>query len=114
MAEDWLTVDMRRRRDDRDELVAELAATMADRRANEWRKDAACRGMSVDPAGMRMWHPERGESTMPAKRICWEQCSVRQQCLEDALATGEKFGIRGGLSERERRLIRRRRRERAA
>jgi WhiB family transcriptional regulator, redox-sensing transcriptional regulator len=34
---------------------------------------------------------------------------VREDCLEYALANGEKFGIWGGLSERERRRIRRRR-----
>jgi WhiB family redox-sensing transcriptional regulator len=32
---------------------------------------------------------------------------VREDCLEYALANGEKFGIWGGLSERERRRIRR-------
>jgi WhiB family redox-sensing transcriptional regulator len=36
-------------------------------------------------------------------------CEVREQCLEYALINGEKFGIWGGLSERERRRIRRQR-----
>jgi WhiB family redox-sensing transcriptional regulator len=34
---------------------------------------------------------------------------VREDCLEYALANGEKFGIWGGMSERERRRIRRQR-----
>ena len=34
-------------------------------------------------------------------------CVVREDCLEYALANGEKFGIWGGMSERERRRIRR-------
>jgi WhiB family redox-sensing transcriptional regulator len=34
---------------------------------------------------------------------------VRGECLEYALANGEKFGIWGGLSERERRRLRRQR-----
>jgi WhiB family redox-sensing transcriptional regulator len=34
---------------------------------------------------------------------------VREDCLEYALANGEKFGIWGGLSERERRRLRRQR-----
>jgi WhiB family redox-sensing transcriptional regulator len=34
---------------------------------------------------------------------------VRESCLEYALANGEKFGIWGGLSERERRRLRRQR-----
>ena len=36
-------------------------------------------------------------------------CEVRVDCLEYALAHGEKFGIWGGLSERERRRVRRQR-----
>ena len=36
-------------------------------------------------------------------------CVVRTECLEYALVNGEKFGIWGGLSERERRRIRRER-----
>ena len=36
-------------------------------------------------------------------------CVVREDCLEYALANGEKFGIWGGLSERERRRLRRQR-----
>jgi WhiB family redox-sensing transcriptional regulator len=34
---------------------------------------------------------------------------VREQCLEYAITHSEKFGIWGGLSERERRRIRRER-----
>ena len=36
-------------------------------------------------------------------------CVVREDCLEFALANGEKFGIWGGMSERERRRLRRQR-----
>ncbi len=36
-------------------------------------------------------------------------CEVRMECLEYALRHGEKFGIWGGMSERERRRIRRQR-----
>ena len=43
-----------------------------------------------------------------AKAICRE-CQVRGDCLEFALRSGEKFGIWGGLSERERRRVRRER-----
>ena len=34
---------------------------------------------------------------------------MRQQCLDYAIEMGEKFGIWGGLSERERRRVRRER-----
>ena len=71
--------------------------------AETWRPDAACR--STDPD---LFFPERGASTKEAKAVC-RGCVVREDCLEYALANGEKFGIWGGLSERERRRIRRQR-----
>jgi WhiB family redox-sensing transcriptional regulator len=46
-------------------------------------------------------------STREAKRVCLS-CDVRQECLEYALAHDERFGIWGGLSERERRRLKRR------
>lgn len=52
--------------------------------------------------------PERGENTRPAKVLC-ATCPVRDVCREVALANGERYGIWGGLSERERRRIRRQR-----
>jgi WhiB family redox-sensing transcriptional regulator len=61
---------------------------------------AECRGTDPD-----LWFPERGEATSPAKEIC-ASCFVREDCLDYALANGEKFGIWGGKSERERRRIR--------
>jgi WhiB family transcriptional regulator, redox-sensing transcriptional regulator len=68
-----------------------------------WQRQANC--MGVDPD---LFFPERGASTREAKEVC-RGCVVREDCLEFALANGEKFGIWGGLSERERRKIRRRR-----
>lgn len=55
-----------------------------------------------------------GEVTR-AKDCCWGRkdgrpCPVREQCLEHALVNDEKFGVWGGLSERERRSIQRRKR----
>jgi len=51
--------------------------------------------------------PEKGGSTREAKRVCLS-CDVRAECLEYALAHDERFGIWGGLSERERRRLKRR------
>jgi WhiB family redox-sensing transcriptional regulator len=68
-----------------------------------WKRQANC--MGVDPD---LFVPERGSSTREAKEVC-RGCVVREDCLEFALENGEKFGIWGGLSERERRRIRRRR-----
>ena len=78
------------------ELVTELRAD-----APEWQNRANC--MGVDP---ELFFPERGASTREAKEVC-RGCVVREDCLEYSLANGEKFGIWGGLSERERRRIRR-------
>jgi WhiB family redox-sensing transcriptional regulator len=47
------------------------------------------------------------EAFFPAKRVCLS-CDVRSECLEYALAHDERFGIWGGLSERERRRLKRR------
>lgn len=68
-----------------------------------WQAKANCLGVDPD-----MFFPERGASTREAKAVC-NGCSVRDDCLEYALVNGEKFGIWGGLSERERRRVRRQR-----
>ena len=69
----------------------------------EWMEEARCRGLDPD-----LFFPERGASTREAKGVC-AGCGVRAECLEYALANGEKFGVWGGASERERRRIRRKR-----
>lgn len=71
--------------------------------SSKWLEKAACAG--VDP---ELFFPGRGESTREARAIC-AGCEVRATCLEHALDAGEKFGIWGGKSERERRRIRRQR-----
>ena len=71
--------------------------------AESWQAFANCLGVDPD-----LFFPERGASTKEAKQGC-QGCVVREDCLEYALANGEKFGIWGGLSERERRRIRRQR-----
>ncbi len=47
-----------------------------------------------------------------AKAIC-VVCEVRQECLEWAIATGQDAGVWGGLSEDERRAVRRARKRQA-
>jgi WhiB family redox-sensing transcriptional regulator len=66
-----------------------------------WMDRANCLG--CDP---ELFFPERCESVVEAKAVC-AGCVVRADCLEFALAIGEKVGIWGGLSERERRRVRR-------
>jgi len=67
----------------------------------DWQERALC--AQTDPEA---FFPEKGGSTREAKRIC-SGCEVRAECLEYALAHDERFGIWGGLSERERRRLRR-------
>ncbi|BDV30054.1 WhiB family transcriptional regulator [Microbacterium terricola] len=67
-----------------------------------WQTDALC--AQTDPEA---FFPEKGGSTRDAKRVC-TTCDVRDQCLEYALQNDERFGIWGGLSERERRKLKRR------
>ena len=64
-----------------------------------WQERALC--AQTDPEA---FFPEKGGSTREAKKVC-VGCEVRSQCLEYALANDERFGIWGGLSERERRRL---------
>jgi WhiB family transcriptional regulator, redox-sensing transcriptional regulator len=66
-----------------------------------WQHEANCLGVDPD-----LFFPERGASTREAKEVC-RGCVVRAECLEYALDNAEKFGIWGGMSERERRRLRR-------
>ena len=78
------------------EVEQELDEEMA------WQERALC--AQTDPEA---FFPEKGGSTREAKRIC-VGCEVKQECLEYALMQDERFGIWGGLSERERRRLKRR------
>ena len=64
-----------------------------------WQDQALC--AQTDPEA---FFPEKGGSTREAKRVC-ASCDVRSECLEYALANDERFGIWGGMSERERRRL---------
>ena len=66
-----------------------------------WTARAACRGVGAD-----VFFTEPGEATRPAKAVCAE-CPVREECLDYALRNGERHGVWGGTSERERRWMRR-------
>jgi len=67
-----------------------------------WQERALC--AETDPES---FFPEKGGSTREAKRVC-TACEVRAECLEYALAHDERFGIWGGMSERERRKLKKR------
>ena len=67
-----------------------------------WQVDALC--AQTDPEA---FFPEKGGSTRDAKKVCGA-CTVKQECLDYALSNDERFGIWGGLSERERRKLKKR------
>jgi WhiB family transcriptional regulator, redox-sensing transcriptional regulator len=79
-------------------VTIESAPATAD---DQWQERALC--AQTDPEA---FFPEKGGSTREAKRICLG-CEVRDVCLDYALANDERFGIWGGLSERERRRLKR-------
>jgi WhiB family redox-sensing transcriptional regulator len=70
-------------------------------RPEDWTLLALCAEVGDD-----FWFPEKGGSTREAKRVC-RSCLVRADCLEYALDNDERFGIWGGMSERERRKVKR-------
>lgn len=82
-------------------LVPDLIDAAAQEADDQWQERALC--AQTDPEA---FFPEKGGSTREAKRICLG-CEVRDSCLEYALANDERFGIWGGLSERERRRLKR-------
>ena len=68
--------------------------------AARWRELAACRGTDLE-----VFFPGRGESAGPARQAC-AVCPVRQPCLDYAITNRIAYGVWGGLTERERRVLR--------
>lgn len=83
--------------------TADLLAALylAQGQDGQWRDAALC--AQTDPEA---FFPDKGGSTRDAKAIC-SRCAVRPECLQAALDNDERFGIWGGLSERERRHLKR-------
>ncbi|MGH9188858.1 MAG: WhiB family transcriptional regulator [Acidimicrobiales bacterium] len=76
-----------------------------ERSISTWRDESACRGMDAN-----IFFPDSDEDAGPARAVC-ATCPVRTECLDFALATRQDDGIWGGLTENERRRVRRRRQE---
>ena len=81
---------------------AVVALDQDDTEEQDWQERALC--AQTDPEA---FFPEKGGSTREAKKVCLT-CEVRDDCLEYALMNDERFGIWGGLSERERRKLKKR------
>lgn len=67
-----------------------------------WRERAACKGL-----GPGLFFSGRGEPSYQARAVC-ARCPVQPECFEHAQSQPERFGLWAGLSERERRKLRRR------
>ena len=71
--------------------------------ADRWWHAAACLGADT---GMFFAHPEKApDLTAEAKAYC-ARCPVLDECLRDALKTGDTDGVRGGMTGPERRAFR--------
>jgi WhiB family transcriptional regulator, redox-sensing transcriptional regulator len=72
-----------------------------------WQDEAACADADAD-----LFFAADEERQREALALC-SGCPVRDACLEHALATGEQYGIWGGVREQDRRRISRERRQAA-
>lgn len=61
-----------------------------------WQEDSACRG--VDP---EVFFPISDDDAWRAKEIC-AICEVRADCMVFSLQNRERYGVWGGVTERER------------
>ena len=75
-------------------------AVFASHAPGAWVGEALC--AQTDPEA---FFPEKGAKNAEAKAVC-DLCPVAAECLTYALDNNERFGIWGGLSERERRRLR--------
>lgn len=75
---------------------------LVEEKPRDWRERSLC--AQTDPEA---FHPEKGGSTREAKKVCLN-CEVREECLQWALDNDERYGIWGGMSERERRKLKKR------
>lgn len=65
----------------------------------DWMEDALC-----IEVGVVEFYPEKGESAREAKKVC-TACEVQSECLEFAMAHDDPWGVWGGLSPHERRVL---------
>ena len=82
--------------------VKNVVKNTAKKWVEDWTIAAACRGMDPDELFVQ------GAAQNRAKSVC-AACPVRTECLADALDNRVEFGVWGGMTERERRALLRRR-----
>lgn len=71
--------------------------------AEPWMVEGLCR--QVDPD---LWFADKGDwpSTVKAKKVCF-RCPVRIECADFAMANREQYGVWGGLTPEQRKMLRR-------
>ena len=72
----------------------------------DWQAMAACagdQGVAFYPPVSAERRKARANRERRAKAVC-ATCSVRSQCLAHAIARDERYGIWGGMTDKERRL----------
>lgn len=63
-----------------------------------WGDRAECKKEDYDPeTWVPSGSPKRSAQVQDAIRICRKVCTVRQQCAQEARATGQSFGVWGGV-----------------
>ena len=81
----------------------------------EWRErdDLPCRLIEADSVQERVqqFYPERSHVEAAKAKAACKKCPVRQECLDEAIKNGERFGVWGGMDTLERQREARRRRE---
>jgi WhiB family redox-sensing transcriptional regulator len=96
-------------------MAGNTASSSAQERwlGTDWRAEAAC----SEPATTNLFFPVgvTGQAEIQirqAKAVC-QECPVKAECLEFAITTNQEYGVWGGTSEDERRVLRRQWRQRA-
>ncbi|MEV7423493.1 WhiB family transcriptional regulator [Streptomyces sp. NPDC091212] len=84
-----------------DRAGADRTGTTRTKDELSWQESALCA-----QTGPEFFFPAPGSSTREAKRLCGA-CEGRVACLQYALTHDERFGVWGGLSEKERQNLRR-------
>lgn len=97
-----LSIDDRLHRTEAAQLKLANQRSFRKQDEGDWQERALC--AQTDPEA---FFPEQGGSSRAAKAVC-RACEVRVECLEDDLEKGISWGVRGGLSESERRKIKKR------
>lgn len=92
--------------------VIKPAAAPEGKRGDEvdWREQAACRGFDFKQVKDDPWNPvaRADQDQSVGMTACWERCTVRQTCLDWAIATEPRngvHGILGGLTEKNRKSL---------